>query len=226
MNPLASDDPEVWSSLVAAANPASILVAIAYRMGPQLRQRLGAEDVFQETLLKAWRARKDVQWQGAPSFRRWLISIAERCIEDQRDREYAQKRDAHRSVSMTSALDATSGEPSGAGGLDPWSSTTPSRIAEERERMRAMEAALDGLPGELREVVRLRLFEDLLVEEVAVRLGLGESAVRHRFRKGAELYRELLRRRLGASSTGGRAPVATDRQVDGAARDGQGGEFR
>src|SRR5687767_13884108 len=102
MDPLESDDPEVWSSLVSAANPASIMVAIAYRMGPELRRQLGPDDVFQETLLKAWQARRGMQWRGTPAFRRWLLRIAEHCVEDHRDRARAQKRDASRTSSLFS----------------------------------------------------------------------------------------------------------------------------
>jgi DNA-directed RNA polymerase specialized sigma24 family protein len=71
-------------------------------------------------------------------------------------------------------------------------STTPSRIAAHRERSEVLREALASLPDELRDVVRLRLFEDLTCEQVAERLGLGVSAVKHRFRKGGALYRERL----------------------------------
>ena len=38
--------------------------------------------------------------------------------------------------------------------------------------------------------------------EIAARLDLGMSAVRHRFRKGSELYSKRLERALGADSAG------------------------
>ena len=199
-NPLASADPEVWNSLVSAVHPDSILVVIGYRMGPELRRHVSAEDVLQETLLKAWRGRRDFTWQGAPSFRRWLLQIAEHCVEDQRDRSQAQKRATTRTVPLNRSNPGPDGSDSGRGDLEPWTSTTPSRMADARERAAAMDLSLEELPDDVREVVRLRLFEDLQIDEIAARLGIGESAVRHRFRKGAELYRERLRLRLGPSS--------------------------
>jgi RNA polymerase sigma factor (sigma-70 family) len=199
-NPLSSDDPEVWASLIEAAHPASIMVAIAGRLGAELRVRLAPEDIFQETLLKAWRARKNAEWEGTPSFRRWLLRIAQHCIEDHRDRVRSQKRDGdERPLGRHASRGNGNGGP-GDGGVEPWGSTTPSRLAQQRELMLAMEAALDTLADDVREVVRLRLFEDALVEEIAARLGLGVSAVRHRFRRGAEQYRQRLRATLGASS--------------------------
>jgi DNA-directed RNA polymerase specialized sigma24 family protein len=77
-----------------------------------------------------------------------------------------------------------------------------------------MAASLRELPRELGDVVRLRLFEDRTMAEIAQALGIGVEGVRHRFRRGAELYRAELRRRLGVDSfppgTGDKAATAAD----------------
>lgn len=214
-NPLSSDDPEVWASLIAAVHPASIMVAIAGRLGAELRVRLAPEDIFQEALLKAWRARKSAEWDGTPNFRRWLLRIAQHCIEDHRDRVRSQKRDrAERRIGRHDPGGHSDGG-AGESRVEPWGSTTPSRLAQQRELMLAMEAALETLPDDVREIVRLRLFEDALVEEIAARLGLGVSAVRHRFRRGAELYRQRLRTTLGASSAGFGSADPSPRPAEG-----------
>ncbi|MDO8349484.1 MAG: sigma-70 family RNA polymerase sigma factor, partial [Planctomycetota bacterium] len=189
-------------SVVAAANPASILVAIGCRMGHELRQRLAPEDVWQETLLKAWQARADFEWQDVATFRHWLLRIAQHCIEDLRDHDRAKKRDSRRTTAMAPASRSASSASPHAYVIEPWGSTTPSRIAVDREKAEAMEKALQSLPYELRDVVRLRLFDDLSIAEIATSLGLGESAVRHRFRAGAEVYRARLRTLLEATSVG------------------------
>jgi RNA polymerase sigma-70 factor (ECF subfamily) len=187
------DDPAVWTHLVEAANPAALMVAIGTRMGSELRARLSEEDIWQEALLKAWSARRSFEWQDTPSFRRWLLRIAENCIGDHRDYELAGKRDMRRNDRLALRSGSSSDDGASAPGFEPWGSTTPSRLASEKERAERMRAALEALPEEHREIVRLRLFEDLLLEEIAERLQIGISAVRHRFRKGSELYR----RRLG-----------------------------
>lgn len=199
-NPLASDDPEVWNSLIAAVHPDALLVVIAHRMGPELRRVLSSEDVLQEALLRAWRGRQEFTWQGSASFRKWLLRIAENCVEDQRDRSQAQKREQSRTMALGGPRRGRDWSEPGTGDLEPWTSTTPSRMAEALERARAMEKSLEDLPDDVREVVRLRLFEDLQIAEIAEKLGLGESAVRHRFRKGAEMYWEGLKILLGRSS--------------------------
>jgi RNA polymerase sigma factor (sigma-70 family) len=206
-NPLASGDPDLWARVVDAVNPASLMVVISERLGPDLRRVIAPEDILQDTLAKAWRARTTFEWQGLQSFRRWLLRIAERCVEDERDRARSERRGGGHVMSLHRPSRG-SGESSD--DIEPWSSTTPSRIAVARERMRAMNEALISLPDEVREVVRLRLFEDLMLEEIADRLTLGLSAIRHRFRKGAELYRQRLRVALGVTeraAAGGSAGI-------------------
>lgn len=181
------DDPDSWAAVVQAANPAALLVAIRARMGPPLAALVPPDDIWQETLLRAWRERASFRWQGVLAFRRWLLAIAAHCIEDCRDHWKAGKRDAARTQPIASdrAKEVDLAEP--------WASTTPSRIAAAREMAAAMQTALESLPEDVRDVVRLRLFDELTIEEIAARLQLGESAVRHRFRRGAEVYRDRLR---------------------------------
>lgn len=178
-------DADSWSAAVQAANPASLLVAIRLRMGPALLQHASEDDLWQETLLRAWRTRQSFAWQGMPAFRRWLLAIAEHVIGDHRDHFTAQKRAAARTQPFAGGDDSAAWEP--------WSSTTPSRLVSERERARLMIEALTVLDDELRDVVRMRLFDELSLEEIASRLQLGISAVRHRFRRGAEAYARKLR---------------------------------
>jgi RNA polymerase sigma-70 factor (ECF subfamily) len=193
--PFSLDDRDAWSAAIEAANPAAMLVAIQSRMEPLLRGRLSAEDVWQETLLRAWRSRDGFTWQGTASFRRWLLTVAEHCLADHRDHHRAGKRD----IARTRRLERDSS--SDAPGVGAWVTTTPSGIAAATERAQAMAAALAGLDDEVREVVRLRLFDERTVPEIAALLQLGESAVRHRFRRGAETYRLRLKALLDSSGS-------------------------
>lgn len=190
-NPL-SHGAQPWSALIEAVGPASMLVAIEGRLGVELRQRVQPEDIWQETLMHAWRDREQCQWSDVRGFRRWLLGIADHRIADAHDFFQAQKRSGKREQPLVrpgSVADGTwFGEPSG--------STTPSRLAVQREQADHMGAALQAVPVDMREVLRLRLFEGMTIPEIATRLGIGESAAKHRYRKGAELYRDRLHRHL------------------------------
>jgi RNA polymerase sigma factor (sigma-70 family) len=200
-NPLLSDSSADWDRLIEAVGPASILVAIEMRMSAALKKRLSPEDIWQETLLYAWRDRTKCEWRGLKSFRSWLLTVMDRRIRDAAAHEAAAKRGGGQSPVPFSTLEQTESR----GTQDspfpgPVGSTTPSRIAIHREQAAAMRVALELLPVEFRDVVRMRLFEQLKVEEIATRLSIGASAVRHRFRKGARMYQHGLMRELATRS--------------------------
>lgn len=199
-NPLASGDPGAWSRAIQGVRPASIVALIDMRMSPALRQRIHAEDIWQETLLQAWRDRERFEWNGLKGFRCWLVQIAENRLRDAADREGALRRGG---LAETAALRIGGGsrEPDGLRAFpEPAGSSTPSRSAVLREQAEAMRTALSELPVEVREIVRLRVFEELTMPEVATRLGLTVAVARHRFRAGSELYSERLAILLRSSS--------------------------
>jgi len=141
-----SERSDVWARLVDAGNPALLMVVIAGRLGPELPRLLSPEDILQDTLTKDWRTRATLEWQGLPRFRRWFLRIAERCVEDERDRAHTCKRGGERVVSVHPPTPGGSARRSD---LEPWSGTTPSWIAVQRERMQTMERALDSLPAQV-----------------------------------------------------------------------------
>lgn len=182
---------EQWFEAVRAAGPPGILVVIERWLGAALRSRTTAEDVWQETLLLAWSSRDQVVWQGVRAFRRWLLTVAQHRITRLAEESRTQKRGA----TVTEVPDRDFEErPQYAG---PVRTTTPSQAARDREAAEVMQSVLADLPDDVREVVALRLFEDLTIEDVAARLGLGESATRHRLRRGLHLYRSRLSAKLG-----------------------------
>lgn len=196
-NPLLDETSDGWERLVQKLGPAAMLLCIEQRMGPRLREVIAAEDIWQETLLHVWRDRASCAWRGYPALRRYVLAVAENRIRNAADRVGAERRSGAQEVALP---DATASQGIGGGDVPPAAtSTTPSQAAALREEVAAMRAALAALPDDLREVLRLRLFEELTVPEVAARLVLGESAVKHRFRSAAALYEANLRARLSGS---------------------------
>ena len=188
------DDASVFEGMIQAASPASLLAVIEMRMGKFLQGRLSPEDIYQEAIEHAWRDRGGFSWNGPKSFRRWLLAIIDNRLRDAADREYALKRGGGRhAISLNGANNGVLPSPI----LD---SVTPSRLAVAREQAAAIRAALDTLHADVREVVRLRVLEQVPVEEVAAHLGIGVSAVRHRLARGAAAYRQLLVSQLASRS--------------------------
>ncbi len=165
-------------------------------MGRHLKQQLGPEDIWQETLCMAWRDREQHDWQGLRSYRAWLLGIAKNRIRHAAVWMNAKKRGGDRKVDSFSTLVA-SGDGSVSALLPP-GSTTPSRVAVHAERVAVMEAALCSLPTELERVVRLRLFEQLTMSSVAEQLGIPLPTAKKRLVRGLELYRAKLKESLSS----------------------------
>jgi len=187
------EDPRTWDHLLELVGPASLLVVAEARMGPRLLENFRPEDVLQDALMQAWSARTKVEWRGLRPFRNWLLTVIDNRIRDMRGYQAAQKRGgAVRTIRISELVPASGGRNAAATG--PEASATPSRLAIHHEQACAMRDALLTLPEELREVLRLRLFEGRSAEEVAEELGVGLAAVRYRLRRGSELYRTRLLR--------------------------------
>jgi RNA polymerase sigma-70 factor (ECF subfamily) len=65
-------------------------------------------------------------------------------------------------------------------------------VREEPGEREAVERALASLPAEQREVVLLRVFEELTFEETAERLGISPDTAASRFRYAKEKLKEVL----------------------------------
>ncbi len=185
--------PAVFDRAVEALDPASMIVYAGSRMGTALRARLAPEDVWQEALVQAWRDRGRFTWQGPRSFRRWLLTIVDHRVVDLSRHLTAERRGG--GATEETLLDG-GGSTFGRADATPLVSTTPSRVASHRERARILEEALAALPETHREILWLRLFEDVSVDDIARRLELPPSTVKHRVRVASEEFHRRVRAAL------------------------------
>jgi RNA polymerase sigma factor (sigma-70 family) len=135
---------------------------IRYRMSSQLRESTDAEDLLQETHLRAFRELDRFSYGGPQSFTRWLMTIAGHVVIDAVRYKDRDKR-AGEKVPFRSA--------SQPGGVDPAVSQTPSRLLAGREQLERLFQELDLLPPNYREAILLAKVEQLPCDEIGRRLG-------------------------------------------------------
>src|SRR5262245_49095116 len=173
-----------------AIGPGSVLVVISSAMSDRLKAHCSPEDIWQETLLSAWRDRAQHHWEDTRTYRRWVLEIARNRIRDLARVIDTERRGVDKLAATFSSLAGSQGL--SLSSLLPHGSTTPSRLASHNEQAAAMRIALSQLPEDLASVVRMYLFEELTMTDIAQQLNIGLAAAWYRFRKGAELYARLL----------------------------------
>jgi len=143
-----------------------------------------AEDILQETFLKAYEHLKD--FQGASKFYTWLVRIA---VNQSLMKLRKRKSDA--SVSLDDPYDT--GEENLTREIAVWDPTPESTYS--REEIRAiLEKAVDSLPPAFRAVFVLRDVEEFSTEETAAALNLSIPAVKSRLLRARLRLREKLTR--------------------------------
>lgn len=189
-------DPTEWGKLVESLDVASIFVVISSWQSAKLRGEVSPEDIWQEALWCSWRDRDQHEWSNLAAWRSWLLSIARNRVRDAGRSLDRQKRGGDINTAPFSML--TTGSVSS---LLPPGSTTPSRVAGFRERAHAMETALTSLDEDLQTIVRLRLFEEIPIRDVAQQLQIPLSTAKERLLRGVTRYRQRLRLLLGSDGS-------------------------
>ena len=151
-------------------------LADVYRFALRLTGRPDmAEDLAQETVLRAWRSRDRLREAGAG--RVWLFRI---CVNAWRDLGRRKKAEPEASDADVAV------EQVAAGGI------SVERTAEQREDVARAMAALDGLPPRQREVLYLVSCEGMNMAEVAEVLEVSQGAVKAHLSTARRTMRELL----------------------------------
>jgi RNA polymerase sigma-70 factor (ECF subfamily) len=149
------------------------------------------DDVFQETSAEAVRALPGAGISERDPFS-WLCQIAERKIIDLHRRFFdAQKRDAGREVPLGGPSNAES-QQVGLINMLVASMTTPSQAFSRNAREARLAEAIEALPEEQRQAIRLRYVENLPSKEIAERLGKSDAAVRVMLTRSLKKLQDLL----------------------------------
>jgi RNA polymerase sigma-70 factor, ECF subfamily len=155
------------------------------RVGDELRVRLDPSDLVQETLLEAQRDFPQFQGQSEGELAVWLRRILVRNLADQLKYHQSQKRDLGREQPLESVI-----EKAHEALAAPLSS--PSKHAARREQAVVMATALARLSEDYREVVTLRHLEGRGFDEIAIKMGRSEGAVRMLWMRALERLGQVM----------------------------------
>jgi RNA polymerase sigma-70 factor (ECF subfamily) len=146
------------------------------------------EDAMQDTYLAALRNLD--QFEGRAQFGTWLLKIATNTA-------LARMRQRMRVVQLDDLPDLDAFDPM----LDlaAEASRTPEQHASNSEIRAIVEAAIDRLPYDYRQVFMLRTIEELDTSETSRVLGLGEDAVRQRLHRAREMLQADIEDRGGSA---------------------------
>lgn len=169
---------------------AQLLGYIHNNLGPALRRKLEPDDIVQDVLVTALASPAQFEIPGRDPFK-LLCQIAEqRIIDAHRHHVAAQKRSADREVSIERPAAADQGF--GFIDLLVASMTSPSQAFSRDQREFRLQQAVECLPEDQREALRLRYVDGLPTKEVARKMGKTDGAVRVLLSRTLTRLHELL----------------------------------
>lgn len=151
-----------------------------------------AEDITQDTFVKAWRSIQ--KSDTARPFLPWLLRIARNCAFDFFRKKVITPFSALTDHEQHFFLRQASSIP------------TPDETARQNERAQLVQAILNTLSANYREVIVLHYLEGLSVPEVAQVLNLSQETARTRLRRARALFRESLERHENNTMAGNIEP--------------------
>jgi RNA polymerase sigma-70 factor (ECF subfamily) len=148
---------------------------VALRLEAQLRARVDASDVVQETHLEAARRLSAYLMDRPMPFRLWLRHIAfDRLVMIRRRHVHSARRTVVREVTLPDRSSVVLGQSLLAGG------PSPSEEMASREMATRVREAIKQLSQTDREILIMRNFEGLSLEEIACVLAIDASSARKR----------------------------------------------
>jgi RNA polymerase sigma-70 factor (ECF subfamily) len=156
---------------------------IAYQV---LRNFEDANEVAQDSFVKVYQHL--AEFRGESAFTTWLYQIVTNLARNRV--RYNQRRHKDDSVSLDCGEDDESGQPH-IQPADP--AQTPDKIAAVAEQTRVIERAMEQLSEAHREVLVLRVLQELSYEEIAAVLECSIGTVKSRIARAREELQKVLR---------------------------------
>lgn len=139
-----------------------------------------AEDLVQETFLRAWQRLASLSEPA--TFRGWLAAISHSAVLDAAKRASRQKRGSFRWLRQNEQrLQAL-----------PDSRPSPSESAQAREQRDRLRKLLASLPAEYRDVLALRYLAGADYDTIARQLAISNGSLRGLLQRGMKMLRERM----------------------------------
>ncbi len=182
MNPGADANDDLLMLAWVGGDVAAFEILYARHRGPlyrflmrQLRNQALADEFFQDVWQRVIAAR--ASWKPEAAFSTWLFRIAHNRLNDH------WRASKHRPAAPEDGDERAARVP------DP---TTPERELSDFEQRRRLQLAMEELPPEQREVLVLRLEQELSLEEIGAITGVGRETVKSRLRYAMDKLRQRL----------------------------------
>lgn len=160
------------------------------RISPRLQGLMRADDILQQTFLRAAQAIGTFELRHADAFRGWLRTIADNLVRDAEKRRRRERR-FPAFPRQVAGGDARGSTPEAMDQL-PGSMTSPSGRVQRQEAVHHLQAALAGLPEDQREVLRRRYLLGQSLDEIAHATGRTRGAVRGLCFRGRQNVRTVM----------------------------------
>lgn len=161
--------------VVLTTNYESLRAVIDDRISPRFRSQIDAEDVIQQAHIAVFQRLGSFERRGAGAFERWVVAIALNRLRSQiRDLRAIKRGGGARRVAAPRTPEGSA--------MILWdvltrSGSTPSAHVRRDEAVEALGVAIDTLPEDHREAIRLVYLEGKSVREAASALRRTERAV-------------------------------------------------
>jgi RNA polymerase sigma-70 factor (ECF subfamily) len=159
----------------------------------ELRAKVDASDLLQETFLAASRSVREFQGHDAQTFVRWLQVVAARRVADAYRRYFDfEKRDLRREVPLDQLLARSDRSSARLVNELADSASGPLSVAHRHEQALRLADAMAALPEHYREILQLRYLDEQPLGEIAQKLGRTKGATAMLMARAIEKLREIL----------------------------------
>ena len=165
-------DRAAYDALIAHLEP-RLRAFVRSRIHADACLRLDMDEIVQDTFVRAYESLQHFRGDDVPSFARWLMGIAR--------------------IAVIKAASPPGARALGLGDDIPQGGASPSGVLRREERFERLQATLDRLSGDYREVLYLARIEGLSMQAVAQRMGRSPEAVKKLFGRALR----ALRKRFG-----------------------------